>query len=579
MPALVSVPAACLLVGGSLATLPYAGLTRGAVVGLLAFVGRWVGICAWLSFLVAVPAGAVVWLGRGVASRLGWPGRGTADRRRRRRLRWAFAAGLGAVGLVAGIAGGSYLIRYSFRNAEEAVAETDALDPDWRLDDLMATREEVPDDENSAMIVADVVDLLPEGWPQKPSREPGLPEAETDGPLDAATALERAEEAEESRSLPEDVATAIGDELDTLAEEVEMAREVADYERGRHELELGPILIDTLLPETQAARGVARLLRADALVSAHDGTIDEALDSCRAILGVARSIGDEPFAISQLVRTAIDVLAVQTARRALAQGEASDEALAALQDLILDEYDRPRLRYALRGERAILFEVIRRVAEGELPFEALAGAKGPDGGPPPVRSLSGLTIVGGWYQTSVALRWFNELIAIPDLPEEEWRDALAAYKARVEAVKESRLGPYIATLPLLMMPAASAILDTELRVRAELGSAAVLVAAERQRRATGAWPASAAEIDDEFLNAGAPLDPYTGEPFRMEHVDGLLHVYSIGPNLRDEHGSYDPKKWGRFEADDDVGTVGYDPELRGRPPRADAETANGAAPP
>ena len=33
-----------------------------------------------------------------------------------------------------------------------------------------------------------------------------------------------------------------------------IARTVANYSRGRHELELGPTLIDTPLPETQAAR-------------------------------------------------------------------------------------------------------------------------------------------------------------------------------------------------------------------------------------------------------------------------------------------------------------------------------------
>ncbi len=37
--------------------------------------------------------------------------------------------------------------------------------------------------------------------------------------------------------------------------------------------------------------------------------------------------------------------------------------------------------------------------------------------------------------------------------------------------------------------------------------------------------------------------PFTGQPFRMEHRDGRLFIYSLGPNLRDEHGAYDPKKW------------------------------------
>ncbi|WP_165253180.1 hypothetical protein [Paludisphaera soli] len=563
--ALISVPTACLLIGGSAAMLLYAEMP-GVVLGLLAYAGRSFGLCLVWSLPAAIPAGVVAWLYRGVAARLGRPGVEPSVRKRRRRRRWAVAAGLGAVAMIVGFFGGSYLCRVASRNAEQAVAETDELDPDWRLDDLMATREEVPDDENSALIVAEVVDVLPEGWDQKPLKKPGSPDPDPDAPLDPATALERAEDLDESRSLPDDVARVIGDELEKLSEAVDLARQVADYDRGRHELELGPTLIDTPLAETQNARGAARLLRADALILAHDGAIDEALDSCRAILGVARSIGDEPFAISQLVRTAIDFVATKAARRALAQGEASDEALAALQALILDEYDQPRLDYALCGERAMLVELIGRIGDGELSMDALSGAKGPDGGPPPVRSLSGLTVVRSWYETSVALRWFNELISVLELPEDVWPDALEAYQVRVEAVRKSRIGPYTATLPILMMPAIESIFQAELRLRAELGATALLIAAERHRLATGAWPASPGDIDDELLDVGQPSDPHTGEPFRMEHVDGRLRIYSIGPNLRDERGSYIPRKADWNQTDDDIGAVGYDPDLRGRPP-------------
>ena len=112
---------------------------------------------------------------------------------------------------------------------------------------------------------------------------------------------------------------------------------VADHPRGRHELQLGPAVIDTLLPATQAARCVARLLQADAAIRAHDGDVDGAIDSCRALLNTGRSIGDEPFLISQLVRIAIGRTATIAARRVLGQGEPSDASLARLQALILDE--------------------------------------------------------------------------------------------------------------------------------------------------------------------------------------------------------------------------------------------------
>ena len=37
----------------------------------------------------------------------------------------------------------------------------------------------------------------------------------------------------------------------------------------------------------------------------------------------------------------------------------------------------------------------------------------------------------------------------------------------------------------------------------------------------------------------APLNLYTGEPFRMDHHDGELLIYSIGGNGKDERGPFD----------------------------------------
>ena len=46
-----------------------------------------------------------------------------------------------------------------------AAAEADRLDPGWRLDDILAERERIPDHENSALRVRDIAGQLPGGWP------------------------------------------------------------------------------------------------------------------------------------------------------------------------------------------------------------------------------------------------------------------------------------------------------------------------------------------------------------------------------------------------------------------------------
>ena len=59
-------------------------------------------------------------------------------------------------------------------------------------------------------------------------------------------------------------------------------------------------------------------------------------------------------------------------RRALAQGEPSEQALARLQALVSDELAQPLLVYGMKGERAVMTELLRRIRDDELSFSALS---------------------------------------------------------------------------------------------------------------------------------------------------------------------------------------------------------------
>ena len=70
---------------------------------------------------------------------------------------------------------GVYLAHLVDHRLAEAIAAADRDDPNWRIDDLMEHREPIPDLENSALVVADVVSLLPENWPSGPARSSANP--------------------------------------------------------------------------------------------------------------------------------------------------------------------------------------------------------------------------------------------------------------------------------------------------------------------------------------------------------------------------------------------------------------------
>jgi hypothetical protein len=474
---------------------------------------------------------------------------------RARRSLWPLLAGVALLVLVVAFGAGAYLGGVVDRRLAAAIAGADRDDRFWRLDDLMAHREPVPDDENSAKVVARALSFLPENGPAGPAPPPGVPKPRASH---AQEAFDRLNATADNVRLADPVSAALHAELKQRAEALRIARTVAEYRRGRHELALSRNPLDIPLPETQQARSVARLLAVDAALRAEDGDADGAFDSCRAILGVGRSIGDEPFAISQLVRYAIGLTALKSTRRVLSQGEPSDAALARLQALVLDELAQPLLLYGVRGERAILVELIRRVGDGELSISELGASKSAAEHP--------WVTIGPWgklwfdHQRAVALEWLNDAVAIARQPVAARPPLWAAFEARIHRTYESRFGKYAALLPVLLMPALTSASQADSRYQGELAAAAILIAAERQRRATGRWPDSVTAIDPGILPK-PPADPFSGREFHLEHREGQLLIYSVGPNLKDEHGAYEPKQWYKA-GPDDVGTGGWDVERR-----------------
>ncbi len=475
---------------------------------------------------------------------------------------WPWAVGLPVLCVLATAYGaGVYAGKVVDRRLADAVAAADRDDPHWRLNDLMEHREAVPDEENSAMVLAKALELLPRSYPESTPPKPGTPNPTPNEFMQAYDGLKMLAD---NVRIDDETAAVLRDELTKRSEAVRIARTLADYRRGRHEIRIGPSVLDTPLAETQATRNAARLMVLDATMRAQDGDIDGGLDSCRAAFGVGRSIGDEPFMISYLVRIAIGGVALQSTRRVLAQGEPSDAALARLQALLLDELSLPVFLTCLKGERASTIEMLRRVAAGEISLSSLSGDLDADLSkldPDSLRKNTG-PVVGLWYdqQIAVSLEWLNDAVAIGSLPAAERPARWKAWDDRIVAVKESRFGMYTSTLPLILMPALNAGSAADLRYQATLGATAILLAAERHRLKTGAWPESIAAIDPQIL-ANPPLDPFSGKPYLLDRRDGQWIVHSIGPNGRDDHGDYEVKRWTKG-GPDDVGACAWDVALR-----------------
>jgi hypothetical protein len=395
------------------------------------------------------------------------------------------------------------------------VAHLDESDPSWRLHDLDEAREKVPPEENSAGVVVTVSRQLPRGWPT-----PRVDEQIADATRTPTTRLDATRTA------------LLEQELASVAAALREARTLARMPRGRHRLTFADNPLGTLLPDQQETRRVATLLQYDALLRAQKGDMRGAVESCRAIVNAGRSLGDEPIAISQLIRIAIVVVACRTTERVLAQGEAAEEDLAALQKLLTLEEKHPTLLVAVRGERALSNDLFEKMEDGRIPTQKLFQELGARTDFDLKTRLLGLSRATIHRERRRTLEILTRMVETARLPEHEQQ----AEERKIEETVRSL--PRDAVLTRMLLPAMMKMSDAFRRKSAQGRCLLAALAVERYRLEKKAWPDKLADLVPKYLET-VPLDPYDGKPLRYrKRTDGVT-VYSIGPDGTDDGGKLD----------------------------------------
>ncbi len=425
-------------------------------------------------------------------------------RPRRRRPWWLrLTVRLGVV-LVVGVALYGYL-RYRIEAPlREAMARLDREDPGWRLAEIEAAREVIPEEENSARVVTAAAALLSPAWWQDQTI------------LDLVAVPS-------NLCLESPLYERVCKELDKGKPGLAEARRLADLPRGRFPVTYpGSAAVTAYWPHEQAASRVGHLLLLAAARNAEDGDPGGALADCRAAVNAARSLGDEPLRLSQDRRNLLVLFACMVAERALARGEPPPEALAALQRLLEEEDAFPALWAFRRAERADWHE------------NDLAALRSP--------------------RPSVPVDLPHLLAALSGRLRNEEADLYARH-ALVLSLMTRYVGA--ARLPMHVQVAADAALDSEVSglhipdaedtplwhlfyngQRWRGGRACVrcliaCLACERYRRSRGEWPAALADLVPAQLVA-VPLGPFDGRPLRYRRLPDGVAVYSVGPDGKDD---------------------------------------------
>jgi hypothetical protein len=253
---------------------------------------------------------------------------------------------------------------------------------------------------------------------------------------------------------------------------------------------------------------VAKLLQWDAILAAQTENQHGAILACLAICNAANSIGDEPRLDAQLTRSACWRLGLRTLERVLAQGEASDEDLACVQDAIQREDLVNLLLIASRGERAAFHEYYSGLQSGHLPYLSNRLDVGQ-------RTYIRATLpeAHAWV-----LRFLTAYVEVAKRPSVEWEQGFGAMED----------GTPPAGFRMLFSSLDKAWLTCFRGFQmhhATLRCSAVAVAAERFRKQHGIWPATLVELVPAKLNK-IPSNPRDSSTMQLcRTLNGIIIRY------------------------------------------------------
>jgi hypothetical protein len=389
------------------------------------------------------------------------------------------------------------------RDGERELVETQervaASDPDWSWEKYSAARRKPPAGKNGADLIPKIKKLTRPEWGKEFTKEEWKPLLEIEPNV---------------RYSPL-VVEQVRRELTDSADAVQLARSLKDRPFGHREIVLTPNVLDTLLPDTQDTRAAADLLQWDTVLAVEDDDRLRAVNDLLALLNAGRSIGDEPFLISQLVRMACTGITVRATERFLAQAPGPTD-LSELQRALAAEAEEPLLLYGARGERAAFDRLLENMQTGVVGSEALD-----KGG-----SQDSLRRLGWWrYRANLpaerayGLEWLSRFVEAARRPVHEQPALVAAIP---EPPNDSRH-----VLVHLLLPAVEKVAHAHWRTTALARCAAVGIACERFRQEHKRWPTALNELVPAFLPA-VPLDPYDGLPLRYTKWEDGVVVYSVG---------------------------------------------------
>lgn len=298
------------------------------------------------------------------------------------------------------------------------------------------------------------------------------------------------------------------------------------------------------LPFNGRTRSGANLLALDATMALEAGDRDRAVDSIVAMFGAGRSLRHEALLVTHLLANAMDMLACNMIRHAVAQTQFTEAQLKRLVDAVNAVDQTDGLYRALVGERAMGIMLFREPDQ----LSSLMGSPGGMNWPLTAHQVLGTIKL----DEALYLKVMTDNVEAAKLSP----DQRAAEYARIEhefvAAIDSFVGKRVHALTASIAPTISRASVIDLRARNDVQLVRIGLAVERYRAANGRNPATLRDLVPTYIDA-VPNDLLDGKPFRYRVLaDGGFVVWSPGKDGVDESGvTPDPATGKATKAGDD----------------------------
>jgi hypothetical protein len=347
---------------------------------------------------------------------------------------------------------------------------------------------------------------------------------------------------------PDVASPAVGELLTRHAGLLDTIRRAADMPACRFPRDWTRPSIDMLLAEVQGCRGEGRLL---ALAARHElatGKPAAALADAVRLGRIGRQVGSEPILISNLVGIALDAMALSVVAEILPTLTPADAPLLddpGLRDLVAST---PSLVRAINGEEAFGLSLFANFADGREGIDSLGR----------LASDPNVAMLPQEEPFSILTEPLSAVWRAFILPSDiaSYRRRFQGYRQLVTgAVDQSRTWPQTQKeidgiedeirrtgpdgfLSRLIVPATDAVLRSQCMAVARHRAAEVLLAATRERLASGTLPKSIDALVPARLPS-VPRDPFTTDaPLHLKATPEELLVWSVGPDGEDDGGPH-----------------------------------------